>query len=169
MPERIAIYPGSFDPITNGHVDIIRRGLEVIDRVIIAPACNGQKKSLFTLDERAGIIKSVFDDEPRVSVRPFSGLLVDFVRAVGTKLVLRGLRAVSDFEYEFQMTLMNRRLAPGIEFIYLMTDRDMLYVSSSAVRELAQHHGRVELFVPPQVVGPLKAKYREDERGYQNG
>ena len=154
--ERIAVYPGSFDPITNGHVDIVRRGLQVFDRVVIAIAKNVDKAaSLFTPQERVDMITEVFRGEPRLEVDCFSGLLVEYVTKAGARVIIRGLRAVADFEYEFQMTMMNRHLKPSIETIFMMTSETHFYTSSRLVREVASLGGRVEGLVPDPVVERL--------------
>jgi len=154
--ERIAVYPGSFDPITNGHVDIARRGLQVFDRVVIAIAKNVDKAaSLFTPQERVDMIAEVFRGEPRIKVDCFSGLLVEYVTKAGARVIIRGLRAVADFEYEFQMTMMNRHLKPSIETIFMMTSETHFYTSSRLVREVASLGGRVDGLVPDPVVERL--------------
>ena len=137
MPETSAIYPGSFDPITNGHVDIIERGLKVFDRVVVAVLENPKKRPLFTTKERVRMIQDIFASKKDVEVRAFDGLLVDFARAQGTRVVIRGLRAISDFEYEFQMALMNRSLAPDIETFFMMPSVNYSFLSSNLVREVA--------------------------------
>ena len=155
---RLGIYPGSFDPVTRGHEDLIRRSLAFVDRVIVAVAVNVTKQPLFTPEERLGLIRATVDD-PRVDVRSFDGLLVDFARTVGAAVIVRGLRAVSDFEYEFQMALMNRTLAPGIETVFLVPAFDLTYLSSSLVREVARFGGDVSALVQPVVQQALKQKY----------
>jgi pantetheine-phosphate adenylyltransferase len=160
----IAVFPGSFDPITNGHVDIIGRGLSVFDRVIIAILENAEKQPLFTSDERVAIIREAYRGNPRVSVDTFSGLLVDYAEKVGATVIVRGLRAISDFEYEFQMALMNRRLDPRIETVFMMPAESYSYVSSRLVKEVFQLGGRVDELVPPVVVRRLRDKYRGDRR-----
>jgi len=151
--QTIAVYPGSFDPITNGHVDIVRRSLQVFDRVMVAIARNVDKSSpFFQPQERVDIIAEVFRDEPRVRVDSFSGLLVDYVTTVGAEVIIRGLRAVADFEYEFQMTMMNRHLKPDIETIFMMTGESHFYTSSRLVREVASLGGSIEGLVPNSVV-----------------
>lgn len=157
MSERIGIYPGSFDPITRGHEDLIRRSLAFVDRVVVAVAVNLAKQPLFTLDERVALIKNTGLD-PRVDVRSFDGLLVDFARSVGATVIVRGLRAVSDFEYEFQMALMNRNLAPQIETVFLVPAFDLTYLSSSLVREVARFGGDVSGLVSPAVQQALRKK-----------
>ena len=155
---RVAVYPGTFDPITRGHEDLIRRALTFADRVIIAVAVNVAKQPLFTLEERVALIQKAAVD-PRVEVRSFDGLLAAFVRAAGATLIVRGLRAVSDFEYEFQMALMNRNLAPGVETVFLVPAFDLTYLSSSLVREVARFGGDVSQLVHPAVGQALKQKF----------
>jgi pantetheine-phosphate adenylyltransferase len=155
---RVAIYPGSFDPVTRGHEDLIARSLAFVDRVIVAVAVNVSKQPLFTADERVALIRSAVTDE-RVEVRSFDGLLVEFAKRAGAAVIVRGLRAVSDFEYEFQMALMNRNLAPGIETVFLVPAFDLTYLSSSLVREVARFGGDVSALVHPAVQRALKQKY----------
>ena len=160
MPETSAIYPGSFDPITNGHVDIIDRGLKVFEQVIVAVLENPKKRPLFTTKERVRMIQDIFASKKEVEVRAFDGLLVDFARAQGTRVVIRGLRAISDFEYEFQMALMNRSLAPDIETFFMMPSVNYSFLSSNLVREVAGLGGSVEGLVPPSVARKLRNKVR---------
>jgi len=155
---RIAVYPGSFDPVTKGHADLIRRCLAFADRVIVAVAVNVAKQPLFTLEERVAMLRATVD-LPNVEVRSFDGLLVDFAKQVGAAVLVRGLRAVSDFEYEFQMALMNRTLAPTLETVFLVPAFDLTYLSSSLVREVARFGGDVSALVHPDVQRALKAKY----------
>jgi pantetheine-phosphate adenylyltransferase len=155
---RIAIYPGSFDPLTNGHLSIIQRALQMFDRVIVAVAVNPKKVPLFTEEERKELIREACPD-PRVEVDAFHGLLVEYANRRGVNVLLRGLRAVSDFEYEFQLANMNRKLAPGIETVFMMTGEDYFYVSSQLVREVASFGGNVEGLVPPGVLKKLRARY----------
>ncbi len=155
---RVAIYPGSFDPITRGHEDLIRRARAFSDRMIVAVAVNAAKQPLFTLEERVALIREAVDD-PGVAIRSFDGLLADFARAAGAALIVRGLRAVSDFEYEFQMALMNRNLAPGIETVFLVPAFDLTYLSSSLVREVARFGGDVSQLVHPAVQKALRKKF----------
>jgi pantetheine-phosphate adenylyltransferase len=157
-----AVFPGSFDPITNGHLDIIERGLKVFERVIIAILVNAEKRSLFTTEERVQIIREAFKGSPRVSVDSFSGLLVDYAQRVGASVIVRGLRAISDFEYEFQMALMNRHLAPGVETVFMMPAEHYSYLSSRLVKEVFQLGGDVGSLVPPVVERRLREKYRKD-------
>lgn len=158
MP-RIAIYPGSFDPITNGHLDVIRRAAAIFDKVVVAIAHNADKTGLFTPEERAELIRSALDGEPQVEVDFFSGLLVDYVRQRGAGIIVRGLRAVADFEYEFRFALMNRRLVPGVDTVFLMTDERNFYISSSLVKEVASLGASVIDFVPEVVRDALARKF----------
>jgi pantetheine-phosphate adenylyltransferase len=158
----VALCPGSFDPITVGHEEIIRRSLRFADRVLVGVAYSASqvKRGIFDVDERVAMITEVFADEPRVEAVAFQGLLVDFARAQGAKLVVRGLRAVSDFEYEFQMALMNRELNPDLETIFLAPDADRSFLSSSLVREIASLGGDVARFVSPPVLARLDQRFR---------
>ena len=155
---RIAVYPGSFDPMTNGHVDLVRRGCHIFDRVLVAVLCNTEKAPLFTVDERIRMTRDVFRREPKVKVKAFSGLLVDFLRSEKTNIVLRGLRVVSDFEYEFQMALMNRRLDPDVETVFLTPKEELSYLSSRLVKEVHRLGGDVSPLVPPLVYRELRKK-----------
>jgi len=157
---RIAVYPGSFDPITRGHEDLIRRGLDIADRVVVAVATQASKQPLFTLPERLKLVKTVLGRNKRLEVRTFHGLLMDFARSIGAQMVVRGLRYVSDFEYEYQMALMNRKLAPEIETLFLVPAFDFTYLSSSLVREVARFDGDVSGLVHPAVAKALAAKLR---------
>jgi pantetheine-phosphate adenylyltransferase len=154
-----AIYAGSFDPITRGHEDLIRRSCEFVDRLVVAIANNGAKKPLFTLEEREALIKSAVGKNDHVEVTHFEGLLVDYAKQVGASLIIRGLRAVSDFEYEFQMALMNRHMSPGLETVFMVPSVETTYISSSVVREVAQHNGRLEGLVHPTVAAALRQKF----------
>jgi pantetheine-phosphate adenylyltransferase len=158
MPERVALYPGSFDPLTNGHLDVLFRARRLADKVIIAILENDAKKPLFSVDERIEMIAEIVGDDPAVSVRSFSGLLVDFAAQTGATLLVRGLRAISDYEYELQMALMNRRLAPGIETVFLMAKEEYSYVSSRLVKEVAGLGADVSGLVPEPVRRRLAAK-----------
>ncbi len=160
MPKRTAIYPGSFDPLTNGHVAIIQRGLKVFDRLVVAVANNPDKKPLFSVTERQSMIAEAVGDDPRVEVDSFDGLLVDYARRKGVHTVLRGLRAVSDFEYEFQIANMNRHLLPDVETVFVMTGEDYFFVSARLVREVATFGGDVAAFVPPNVLDALRRKLK---------
>ncbi|HEU4570381.1 MAG TPA: pantetheine-phosphate adenylyltransferase [Gemmatimonadales bacterium] len=156
---RTAIYPGSFDPPTKGHEDLIRRSLALCDRLIVAVAVNSQKQPLFTTAERLELLTAIAAGDPRIEVTSFEGLLADFARARGAGMVVRGLRAVSDFEYEFQMALMNRQLNGGLETVFLVPAVDMTYLSSSLVREVARHGGNVAAQVNPAVAAALARKF----------
>jgi pantetheine-phosphate adenylyltransferase len=155
---RIAIYPGSFDPLTNGHLAIIQRGLKIFDRLVVAVANNPDKKPLFGVDERKQMIHEAIGREPRVEVDAFDGLLVEYAKRKGIHRVLRGLRAVSDFEYEFQLANMNRKLLPDFETVFVMTGEDYFYVSARLVREVARFGGDVTGLVPPNVAEGLRRK-----------
>ena len=156
--DRIAVYPGSFDPVTRGHEDLIRRSLAFVDRVVVAVAVNAAKQPLFTVDERVALLGEAVRG-PGIEVQSFEGLLVNFARQVGAAVIVRGLRAVSDFEYEFQMALMNRNLDPKIETVFLVPAFDLTYLSSSLVREVARFGGDVSQLVHPAVHRALKAKF----------
>ena len=155
--KRIAVYPGSFDPITKGHEDLIHRSLEFVDQLIVAVAVNVAKQPLFSLEERVALIRQTVSD--RVEVQSFDGLLAEFAKKVNASVIVRGLRAVSDFEYEFQMALMNRNLAPAIETVFLVPAFDLTYLSSSLVREVARFGGDVSQLVHPKVQQALKRKF----------
>ncbi len=155
---RLAVYPGSFDPLTNGHVDIIERGARLFDRIVIAVLVNLDKSPLFTAEERVAITREVFRDRPNVEVDTFEGLLVDYVHRRGATTIVRGLRAVSDFEYEMQMALMNRRLNPEVETVFMMPAEQYTYVSSRLVKEVVALGGRVSGLVPPLVEARLHEK-----------
>ena len=157
----LAVYPGTFDPITNGHVDILRRSLKIFDRVVVALAENVRKKPLFSTAERRAFITDALDREPRVEVDAFQGLLAEYCRRRGATVVIRGLRALADFEYEFQLAHMNRRLAPDVETMFLMTGEDSFYVSSSLVKEVALMGGDVSRMVPPNVAAALAEKRKQ--------
>ena len=158
---RHALYPGSFDPITCGHVDIVKRGLNIFDRITIAVARNIRKQPIFTYEERVSMIRETFQDETRVDVLPLEeGLLVDFAQKQGTYSVLRGLRAMSDFEYEFQMASMNRRLSEAVDYVFLMTSEEHFFISSSLVRDVAMNGGDVTGIVPHNVSERLKARVK---------
>lgn len=160
MPRTIAVYPGSFDPITNGHIDIIRRSLRIFDHVVVAVARNSGKNPLFSIDERVRLIREVLKDEPKASVDTFEGLLVDYVRSRDARVIIRGLRAISDFEYEFQSAQVNRGLDPSIETLFMMTSVPYVYLSSSVVKEISSLGGDVDSLVPPPVREALLLKFR---------
>jgi pantetheine-phosphate adenylyltransferase len=156
---RIAIYAGTFDPVTRGHEDLIRRSLSFVNRLIVAVAVNVTKQPLFTVEERVGFLKATVGTEPRVEVKEFPGLLVDFARDHGATLLIRGLRAVSDFEYEYQMALMNRHLSPEIETVFMVPSLETTYISASLVREVARFGGRLDELVHPTVAAALRARF----------
>ena len=156
---RIAIYPGSFDPPTRGHEDLIRRSLLLSDRLIVAVAVNVAKQPLFGVEERLAMLRTAVGPDPRIEFVSFEGLLADFARRVGASVVVRGLRAVSDFEYEFQMALMNRQLHPSLETVFLVPALDLTYLSSSLVREIARFGGDVSALVHPAVAEALRARF----------
>jgi pantetheine-phosphate adenylyltransferase len=157
--KKIAVYPGTFDPVTNGHCDIINRGLKLFDGLIVAIATNGSKNPLFTVEERLEMLQASFKDTPNVEIDSFGGLLVDYAAKRKVNAVLRGLRAVSDFEYEFQMALMNRKLNKNIQTVFLMTGLRWIFISSSIVKEAAQFGGDTRDLVPAIVHERLKKKF----------
>jgi pantetheine-phosphate adenylyltransferase len=156
---RTAIYAGSFDPVTKGHEDLMMRSLAFVDRLVVAVARNVSKTPIFTVDERVAFIKAALANEQRVEVRPFDGLLVDLARSINANLLIRGLRAVSDFEYEYQMALMNRHLATGLETVFMVPSLDTTFISASLVREVARFGGDVSDLVHPSVAKALRAKF----------
>ena len=160
-PVTLAVYPGTFDPITNGHVDILRRSLKIFDRVVVALAENVRKAPLFSIDERRKLIADALGGDARLEVDAFQGLLADYCRRRGASVVIRGLRALADFEYEFQSAHMNRRLAPDVETLFLMTGEESFYVSSSLVKEVALMGGDVSGLVPAGVAAALAAKRKQ--------
>lgn len=159
MNNHIAVCPGSFDPVTNGHIDIIQRGLKLFDIVIVAVAKNSSKNSLFTVEERIEMIKEAVDHDPRIQVDVIEGLLIEYVASKGSQVILRGLRAVSDFEYEFQLAQLNRTINNQIETVFLMTSLRYAYLSSSIVKEIASLQGPIDEFVPANVRQKLVDKY----------
>ncbi len=159
-PPRVAIYPGSFDPLTNGHVDIIERGAKIFDSIIVAILANVEKTPLFSESERITIIRDVFSSHKNVQVETFNGLLVDYAQVKKASVLVRGLRAVSDFEYEFQMALMNRHLAPGLETVFMMPDEKYTYISSRLIKEVFTLGGEITGLVPPVVEEKLRAKQK---------
>ncbi|MBI1905781.1 MAG: pantetheine-phosphate adenylyltransferase [Rhodocyclales bacterium] len=158
MKEAVAIYPGTFDPFTRGHEDLVRRGSLLFDRIIVAIAASAGKGPIFTLDERVDIAREILAPFPNVEVTGFDGLLMDFLHARGARLILRGLRAVSDFEYEFQMAGMNRKLFPDVETVFLTPADEYMFISATMVREIAKLGGDVSKFVAPVVMDRLNAK-----------
>lgn len=161
MKKHIAVYPGSFDPITYGHLDIIDRGLNVFDEVIVAVARNSEKKGLFSIAERIEMLRRTVGDKPRLRVDTFEGLLVDYVAKQGARVILRGLRAVSDFEYEFQIAQMNHTVQEQVETLFMMTSVPYGYLSSSIVKEVASLKGPIDTFVPPAVREALERKFAD--------
>jgi len=159
--KRVVVYPGTFDPLTSGHEDLVRRALDLFDEVVVAVADSAPKQPCFSLAERVELATLVLGGLPGVRVQSFNGLLVDFVRAVESRMVLRGLRASSDFEYEFQLAGMNRRLDPRMETVFLTPAEQHLFVSASMVREIARLHGDVRPFVHPVVAARLAARFAE--------
>ncbi|MBI3754446.1 MAG: pantetheine-phosphate adenylyltransferase [Deltaproteobacteria bacterium] len=159
MKNHIAVYPGTFDPITNGHLDIIERSLKLFDRLIIAIAENPVKKPLFTVDERMRMVKESVKKYKNVTVESFDCLLIDYLHKRKAHIIVRGLRVISDFEYEFQMALTNRKLAPDIETVFMMTAEGYAYLSSRFIKEIARLGGRFDCFVPPNVAKMLKEKF----------
>jgi pantetheine-phosphate adenylyltransferase len=162
MDTKTAVYPGTFDPITNGHLDIVDRALDLFDTVIIAIAINPSKQPVFSLEERIEMIRECYPDaNSRVEIDPISGLLVDYAHKRNAKTIVRGLRAVSDFDYEFQLALMNRKLRREVETIFLMSGFRWIYISSSIIKDAARHGGNIENLVPPHVEERLKEKFRQ--------
>ncbi len=159
MAERIAVYPGTFDPLTNGHAGIIRRGSKMFDQIIVAVAADTPKTPLFSLEERVQMTQKVFEGEPNIIVEPFSGLLVEYVAKRGAQVILRGLRAVSDYEYEFQTFLMNRKLQPYLETVFLISEYRWLYISSTIVKTVTSLGGDVSGLVPDHILECLKKHY----------
>lgn len=159
--EKKAIYAGSFDPITNGHVDIIERGLKIFDRILIAILENPKKRPLFSTKERKAMVEEIFSNEEKVETQSFHGLLVDFTRKNNAKIIIRGLRAISDFEYEFQMALMNNKLDPEIETFFMMPNIKYSFLSSKLVKEVSMLGGSLQGLVPVQVEKKLKEKFKK--------
>jgi len=157
--KRIALYPGTFDPLTNGHVNLVQRGVRMFDTVVVAVAADTGKNTLFSLEERVDMVREVFQRTPNVQVEAFSGLLVDYARKRKATILLRGLRAVSDYEYEFQTSLMNHRLNPKIETVFLIADYRWLYISSTIIKTVARLHGDVRGLVPDTVLARLCKRY----------
>ncbi|MGA7576782.1 MAG: pantetheine-phosphate adenylyltransferase [Desulfobaccales bacterium] len=164
MPD-IAVYPGSFDPITNGHLDLIQRALKIFDHIIVAVATNAFKQSLFTIEERMEMIRESLKDHPQITIDSFEGLLVNYAKRQKARAILRGLRAVTDFEYEFQLAMMNRRLEPEVETVFLMTGLRWVFLSSSILKEAAVHGGNIEGMVPEIVVKKLREKFARLRKG----
>ena len=159
MLTNTVVYPGTFDPVTNGHIDLVERAAKLFERVVVAVATSEKKAPLFDLDERVSLLQSCLQEVPAAEVVPFNGLLIDFVTAQQSHCVLRGLRAVADFEYEFQLANMNRAMNPEFESVFLTPSAELSYISSSLVREIASLGGDVSGFVPPNVAQALKHKF----------
>ncbi len=162
MPLKIAVYPGSFDPVTYGHLDIIDRALKIFDGVIVAVARNSEKNALFSVAERIDLLTEILKDRPQAKVDTFEGLLVDYVRRCEATVIIRGLRAVSDFEFEFQLAQMNRSITRDVETLFMMTSVPYSYLSSSIVKEVSNLNGPVDKLVPPLVKSALDAKFRPE-------
>jgi pantetheine-phosphate adenylyltransferase len=160
-----AMYPGTFDPITNGHIDLVRRAAHIFDRVVVAIAANPGKAPLFTLDERIDLARRVLADAKNVEVTSYSGLTVDFARQNGLSVVVRGLRAVSDFDFEFQLATMSRHLSDQVDYVFLTPTEQFMFISSTLVREIASMNGEVKQFVHPLVADALKAVYARRKAG----
>ncbi|MBW1724670.1 MAG: pantetheine-phosphate adenylyltransferase [Deltaproteobacteria bacterium] len=158
--QKIAIYPGSFDPVTNGHIDIAQRGLRLFDKIIVAILSNPVKNFLFTVEERIEMLESSFEEYPNIKVEKFDGLLVDYAARKDSTAILRGMRAVSDFEYEFQLALMNRKLNREVQSVFLMTSLRWIFTSSSIIKEAAKFGGDIKDMVPPIVNEKLKKKFK---------
>ena len=165
MTERIAVYPGSFDPLTNGHLDILARARRLADRIIIAILEQDQKTPLFSVEDRSAMIREIVSGDPSIHVASFSGLLVDFATRSGATIIVRGLRAVSDYEYELQMALMNRRLRPDLETVFLMANESYSFISSRLVKEVFGLGGSITGLVPPSVEERLRRRMANLERG----
>jgi pantetheine-phosphate adenylyltransferase len=161
---KIGVYPGTFDPITNGHTDIIKRSLRVFDKVIVAVAPNATKRPLFDLSQRVDMVKLTTKDLTHVEVEPFEGLLVEYIRKRGARAIIRGIRAISDFEYEFQMALMNRKLDNSVETMFFMPSEEFSYLTSGIVKEVASLGGALEEFVHPEVAIRLRERLRGTRR-----
>ena len=158
---KIAVYPGSFDPITLGHLDVIQRGAKVFDKVIVGVLVNVNKNGLFNIEERVELIKRATKDIPNVEVISFNGLLIDFIKQCNATVILKGLRALSDFEYEFQMALMNSQLDPNIETLFMMTSSEYSYLSSSSVKQVAKFGGNISGLVPDEIITEVYNKIRD--------
>jgi pantetheine-phosphate adenylyltransferase len=156
----IAVYPGTFDPITKGHIDLIKRAGKMYDKVIVAVSESRHKTPAFSLEERIDMVKNATKGMPFVKIESYNGMLVDYLKIGKRRIVIRGLRVISDFEFEFQLALLNKKLDPNVEMIYMMPDEKYLYISSSAIREIAMHDGDLKAFVPENVARALKKHYK---------
>ncbi|MBI3610861.1 MAG: pantetheine-phosphate adenylyltransferase [Nitrospirae bacterium] len=161
---KIGVYPGTFDPITNGHLDLIRRSLHIFDRVIVAVAPNPKKQPLFDIHERVAMIKEATRDLPYVEVEIFEGLLAEYMKRKGVHAIIRGLRAISDFEHEFMMALLNRKLDSDVETVFLMPSEEYSYITSSAIKEVASYGGLLKDFVPPVVARRLREQFQKKQK-----
>ena len=159
---RTVVYPGSFDPCTNGHLDIIERASHLFDKVIVAVLVNSAKQPLFSVSERMALLETATKDLTNVEIRSFSGLLIDFVKETKADMIIRGIRAVSDFEYEFQMALTNKALLPNLETLFLHTSKEFMFLSSSIVKEVARYGGKLEGLVPASIIPAIRAKFQTD-------
>lgn len=158
---RVYVYPGSFDPVTNGHVDIIKRAALLCDKLIVAVLVNSNKNPTFTLEERVKLLQCALADVPNVEIESFSGLLIDFMRKKNATVIIKGLRAVSDFEYELQMALLNKNMDPNIETLFMMASINYSFLSSSSVKELARHKGKIDGLVPDCIIDEVMKKFSE--------
>lgn len=159
---KIAIYPGSFDPVTCGHLDIIKRSCKIFDKVIIAVLNNSAKRPLFTVEERMDLLRRCTVDLPNCEIDSFDGLLMDYAKQKGAATVIRGLRAISDFEYEFQMALLNKKLNPEVENLFMITNLNCLYISSSVVKEICQFGGNIDGLIPAEIINDVKYKIEKE-------
>lgn len=159
---RTVVYPGSFDPCTNGHLDIIERSSRLFDKVVVAVLVNSAKHPLFSVEERIALLRIAVKDLPNVEIRSFSGLLIDFMKEIHADMIIKGIRAVSDFEYEFQMALTNKELLPDIETLFLHTSKEFMFLSSSIVKEIARYGGKLEGLVPSSIIPAIRAKFKTD-------
>ena len=162
--KHIAVYPGTFDPVTNGHIDLVERSLRIFDEVIVAVAANPKKKPLFSLKERIDMFQKALAKHSRVRIEGFDGLLVDYVQRSGSHAIIRGLRAISDFEHEFQMALINRKLAKNVETVFLMPSEEYSYLSSTIIKDIANHGGSLTAFLHPEVARRLQERIRSLKR-----
>ena len=159
---RTVVYPGSFDPCTNGHLDIIERSSRLFDKVVVAVLVNSAKHPLFSVEERIALLRIAVKDLPNLEIRSFSGLLIDFMKEIHADMIIKGIRAVSHFEYEFQMALTNKELLPDIETLFLHTSKEFMFLSSSIVKEIARYGGKLEGLVPDSIIPAIRAKFKTD-------